>query len=114
MGQPCEFQVAAAAKTEPTAKEFTESVPRAVLDYGVRNGFWIVGSVLFTLLTQSGQLVLFQWNDYWASDKFNLGFRRNYLIAIALMLGSQGSKLLKGGQPCCSLVFAVFCRSYLC
>ena len=42
-----------------------------------------------------------------ASDKFNLGFRRNYLIAIALMLGSQGSKLLKGGQPC-SLFFAVF------
>ena len=89
-----------ALKPKPQEKKkeyiYTESVLSAVVDYGVRNGFWIVGSIVFTLLTQSGQLVLFQWNDYWANDRFNLGFRRNYLIAIALMVGSQGSKLLKG------------------
>jgi ABC-type multidrug transport system fused ATPase/permease subunit len=73
-----------------------ESVPRAVLDYCVRNGFWIAGSIVCTVLAQSGQLVLFQWNDIFAKDTFRLGFKKNYAIAIVLMLASQGSKLLKG------------------
>ena len=35
-------------------------------------------------------------NERWATDAWKLGFRRNYAIAIALMLLALATKLFKG------------------
>ena len=74
-------------------EEFKESVLRAVVSYCLRNGVWVVGGIVCTVLAQYAHVALFQWNEQLVKP---LAFRKNYLIAVFLMLASQGTQLLKG------------------
>ena len=80
------------------SKKSKGSIPLSVFKYCKRMGIWVVVSALGNVTTQAAALVLYWWNEKWASDAWGLGFRRNYAVAIILMLGACTSLIaaLKG------------------
>jgi hypothetical protein len=47
------------------------------------------------IATQAAELGLYGWYEHWAKDTFKLGFRKNYAIAIAVVIGAQCAKLFQ-------------------
>ena len=95
-------KVAAAAKkppkqSEPKPKQQQEgSIPGSVIAYCKRMGPWIVVSAVGMVLTQAANLGLYAWYEKWAKDAWGLGFRKNYAIALGVMLGAQFTRLFQG------------------
>ena len=72
------------------------SIPGAVVAYCKRMGPWIIVSAVGMIATQAAELGLYGWYEHWAKDTFRLGFRKNYLIAIGVMIGAQVTRLFQG------------------
>ena len=96
---------AAAAPVKPVAKPEAKkeevqpnkgSIPGAVVAYCKRMGPWILVSAVGMIATQAAELGLFAWYEHWAKDTFLFGFRKNYAIAIAVMIGAQFTSLFQG------------------
>ena len=95
--------VPAAAAAQPAAKEEEEeeeeeekdppkgSISGAVIAYCKQMGPWILVSAAGMIATQAAELGLYGWYEHWAADTFRFGFRKNYAIAIAVVIGAQVS-----------------------
>eukprot|EP01043_Picozoa_sp_COSAG02_P016625 COSAG02_NODE_736_length_17865_cov_9.190420_5_plen_325_part_00 len=83
-------------QTKPPPAKAQVSIPGAVVGYLTRMGPWIVVSSGLMIATQASGLALYAWYEHWANDTFKLGFRKNYLIAIAAVVGEQVTRLLQG------------------
>jgi ABC-type multidrug transport system fused ATPase/permease subunit len=78
-------------------KNYPHTIPGSILDYCKRQGIFVPITCGCSFVSQALALIVYYWNDKWATDAYKLGFRRNYGIAIGLTLASQlvqlGSKM---------------------
>ena len=86
--------IPATKKEEPQPTK--GSIPGAVVAYCKRMGPWIVVSAVGMIATQAAELGLYAWYEHWAKDTFKIGFRKNYAIAIFVMVGAQFTRLFQG------------------
>jgi ABC-type multidrug transport system fused ATPase/permease subunit len=81
--------------TTPTTAAKGANIADTVLSYSRHQGAWFFIATGASVLAQLSTILVFQWNEYWASNYFGLSRAKNFGVAVGLFVFSQSVSLLQ-------------------